>query len=61
GMGASGGQPTAPPEEIYQVQLRQLQDMGFYSASENVRALTVTGGNVEAAIEWLFSHPPGTQ
>ncbi|KAJ1339366.1 hypothetical protein BSLG_006020 [Batrachochytrium salamandrivorans] len=54
------GQPTRPPEEVYQVQLR-LSRYGFYSPSENVRALTLTGGNVEAAIEWLFSHPPGTQ
>ncbi|OAJ45165.1 hypothetical protein BDEG_28326 [Batrachochytrium dendrobatidis JEL423] len=61
GANVTPGQPTRPPEEVYQVQLRQLQDMGFYSPSENVRALTLTGGNVEAAIEWLFSHPPGTQ
>ncbi|KAI9205427.1 uncharacterized protein BJ171DRAFT_598531 [Polychytrium aggregatum] len=56
---AAPPQPQGPPEEIYQTQLRQLQEMGFYDAAENVRALTRTNGNVEAAIEWLFSHPPG--
>ncbi|KAJ3229535.1 hypothetical protein HDU81_005270 [Chytriomyces hyalinus] len=62
GLGGFGGQPLAPPpanpEEAYQVQLRQLQDMGFYDASENIRALTATRGNVEAAVEWLFANPP---
>ncbi|KAJ3019025.1 hypothetical protein HKX48_002460 [Thoreauomyces humboldtii] len=66
GMGGGlGGAPAAPadtrpPEERFQVQLGQLQDMGFYSAQENVRALTLTHGNVEAAVEWLFQHPPGS-
>jgi ubiquilin len=50
--------PPANPEEAYQGQLRQLQDMGFYDASENIRALTMTRGNVEAAVEWLLSNPP---
>ncbi|KAJ3140814.1 hypothetical protein HK100_008985 [Physocladia obscura] len=50
--------PPANPEEAYQVQLRQLQDMGFYDASENIRALTATRGNVEAAVEYLFANPP---
>ncbi|KAI9342549.1 ubiquitin-like polyubiquitin-binding protein [Obelidium mucronatum] len=65
GGGAAGGGlgaplPPAPanPEEAYQVQLRQLQDMGFYDAAENIRALTATRGNVEAAVEWLFANPP---
>ncbi|KAJ3117933.1 hypothetical protein HDU96_004837 [Phlyctochytrium bullatum] len=51
--------PPANPEEAYAEQLRQLQDMGFYDASENIRALNATGGNVSAAVEWLFNHPPG--
>ncbi|KAI8813960.1 hypothetical protein BJ742DRAFT_788012 [Cladochytrium replicatum] len=45
------------PEEVFEVQLRQLQEMGFYDAAENVRVLTMTGGNVEAALEYLFSNP----
>ncbi|KAJ3323025.1 hypothetical protein HDV06_002471 [Boothiomyces sp. JEL0866] len=53
------GQPAQPPEVLYQTQLAQLQDMGFFNAAENIRALQMTGGNVEAAVEWLFSHPPG--
>ncbi|KAJ3009840.1 UNVERIFIED_CONTAM: hypothetical protein HDU68_002467 [Siphonaria sp. JEL0065] len=60
--GGFGGAPLPPPpanpEEAYQVQLRQLQDMGFYDAAENIRALTATRGNVEAAVEWLFANPP---
>ncbi|KAJ3031542.1 UNVERIFIED_CONTAM: hypothetical protein HDU68_003078 [Siphonaria sp. JEL0065] len=58
GFGAPLPPPPANPEEAYQVQLRQLQDMGFYDAAENIRALTVTRGNVEAAVEWLFANPP---
>lgn len=52
--------PVANPEVTYQTQLRQLQDMGFYSAAENITALNNTGGNVDAAVEWLLSHPPGS-
>jgi ubiquilin len=29
--------------------------MGFTNASQNVRALLATGGNVEAAIEYILS------
>ncbi|KAJ3417107.1 hypothetical protein HDV05_006966 [Chytridiales sp. JEL 0842] len=65
GLGGAGGLGAAPlspppanPEEAYQGQLRQLQDMGFYDAAENIRALTMTRGNVEAAVEWLLSNPP---
>ncbi|KAI5983306.1 hypothetical protein EDC04DRAFT_2915053 [Pisolithus marmoratus] len=46
---------TRPPEERFQVQLQQLQEMGFTNASQNVRALSATGGNVQAAIEYIFS------
>ncbi|KAK7027522.1 hypothetical protein VNI00_015155 [Paramarasmius palmivorus] len=51
--------PPAPadsraPEERFQVQLQQLQDMGFSNASQNVRALLATGGNVHAAIEYIL-------
>ncbi|KAI8822896.1 ubiquitin-like polyubiquitin-binding protein [Fimicolochytrium jonesii] len=65
-MGGAGGfgapaapADTRPPEERFQEQLRQLQEMGFFSAAENIAALTATGGNVEAAVEYLFSRPRG--
>jgi len=56
GAGATSPPPTdsRPPEERFQVQLQQLQDMGFTNASQNVRALLATGGNVHAAIEYIL-------
>ena len=71
GSRAAAVPPVANPEVTYQVQLQQLNDMGFYDgtlffaililfslATENVRALQATGGNVEGAVEYLFSNPP---
>ncbi|KAF5344364.1 hypothetical protein D9758_013251 [Tetrapyrgos nigripes] len=59
GMGGFGSPPppadTRPPEERFQVQLQQLNDMGFTNASQNVRALLATGGNVHSAIEYILS------
>ena len=52
--------PTQPPEEVYATQLQQLREMGFFSQQENIRALQSSRGNVEAAVEILFSRPPGT-
>jgi len=61
---------TRPPEEIYGTQLGQLNAMvssfeqwidetdvnqGLWDAQKNIRALRSTGGNVEAAIELIFS------
>ncbi|ORX57181.1 hypothetical protein BCR36DRAFT_580593 [Piromyces finnis] len=64
GMGAPGATATAndtanqqPPEVRYSTQLAQLQDMGFYDSAQNIRALTISGGRVEAAVEWLLSNP----
>ncbi|KAF8263801.1 hypothetical protein EI94DRAFT_1740009 [Lactarius quietus] len=54
GAGASPIPAGPPPEERFQVQLQQLQDMGFTNASQNVRALLATGGNVHAAIEYIL-------
>ncbi|KAF2853560.1 hypothetical protein T440DRAFT_390032 [Plenodomus tracheiphilus IPT5] len=51
GAGAGGfGAPAAPadnrpPEEIYETQLRQLNEMGFYEFDRNVSALRRSGGN----------------
>ncbi|EKM84428.1 hypothetical protein AGABI1DRAFT_67830 [Agaricus bisporus var. burnettii JB137-S8] len=59
GLGGFGAPPppadVRPPEERFQVQLQQLQDMGFTNASQNVRALMATGGNVHSAIEYILS------
>lgn len=53
-----GGPPapadTRPPEEVYEVQLRQLNEMGFYEFERNVQALRRSGGNVQVAIEYLL-------
>ncbi|GMK57916.1 hypothetical protein CspeluHIS016_0407500 [Cutaneotrichosporon spelunceum] len=46
---------TRPPEEIYATQLGQLSAMGLWDSEKNIRALRRTGGNVEAAIELIFS------
>ncbi|KIJ66634.1 hypothetical protein HYDPIDRAFT_86221, partial [Hydnomerulius pinastri MD-312] len=59
GFGGGFGAPAAPaetrpPEERFQSQLQQLQDMGFTNASQNVRALLATAGNVHAAIEYIL-------
>ena len=35
--------------------LQQLQDMGFVNASQNVRALLATGGNIQGAVEYILS------
>ena len=47
---------TRPPEERYEEQLRQLNDMGFYDFDRNVEALRRTGGSVQGAVEYLLSH-----
>lgn len=44
-----------PPEERFQVQLQQLNEMGLWDAAKNIRALQATNGDVNAAIEILFS------
>jgi ubiquilin len=59
GGGAGFGTPppadTRPPEEVYEAQLRQLNEMGFYEFDRNVSALRRSGGNVQGAIEYLLS------
>lgn len=45
---------TRPPEERYETQLRQLNELGFYEFERNVRALRRSGGNVQGAIEALL-------
>jgi len=56
GAGSTPSAPsdTRPVEERFQVQLQQLNDMGFSNAQQNIRALLATGGNVHAAIEYIL-------
>jgi len=60
GLGAGGlGVPNpsnVPPEELYATQLSQLQEMGFFDTQENIRALSATAGNVNAAVERLLGN-----
>ncbi|TIA78623.1 hypothetical protein E3P78_03784 [Wallemia ichthyophaga] len=63
GMGGFGGfgQPSQntdqrPPEERYETQLSQLTGMGFTDANKNIRALMATGGDINAAVEYLFTN-----
>lgn len=60
-LGGAGNQgaPAAPadnrpPEERYESQLRQLNDMGFFEFDRNIEALRRTGGSVQGAIEYLL-------
>ena len=57
-----GGQPPAPaqednrpPEERYEQQLRQLNDMGFFDFDRNVAALRRSGGSVQGALDALLN------
>lgn len=45
-----------PPEEKYESQLRQLNELGFYDFDRNVRALRRSGGHVQGAIEALLDN-----
>lgn len=47
---------TRPPEERYEEQLRQLNEMGFYDFDRNVQALRRSGGSVQGAVEYLFAN-----
>lgn len=57
GLGSPAPQDTRPPEERFAEQLRQLNEMGFYDFDRNVAALRRAGGDVQGAIEYLFSNP----
>ncbi|KAI9856704.1 MAG: Ubiquilin-4 [Vezdaea acicularis] len=56
-----GGTPSTsppdnrPPEERYESQLRQLNDMGFFDFDANIAALRRSGGSVQGAIEHLLA------
>ncbi|KAI8078814.1 uncharacterized protein BX664DRAFT_342766 [Halteromyces radiatus] len=49
-------QPTEPPETRFHTQLGVLEEMGFSERQANIRALLATGGDVQAAIEYLLNH-----
>ncbi|KAK9465972.1 hypothetical protein V1512DRAFT_240291 [Lipomyces arxii] len=57
-MSGANSSPTPednrPPEERYESQLRQLNELGFFDFDRNVRALRRSGGNVQGAIEALL-------
>lgn len=63
GGGAQGQTPAADPlpqdtrslEDRFSNQLRTLNEMGLVDPQQNLRALSMTGGTVEAAIELIFS------
>ncbi|KAK9387972.1 hypothetical protein V1515DRAFT_585849 [Lipomyces mesembrius] len=54
GGGAPPAEDNRPPEERYEAQLRQLNELGFFDFDRNVRALRRSGGNVQGAIEALL-------
>lgn len=45
---------TLPPEERFQEQLRQLNELGFTNFDRNIRALGRSGGSVQGAIEAML-------
>lgn len=57
GGGLNQPPDNRPPAERYELQLRQLNEMGFYNFEQNIQALTQSGGDVNGALEWLFSQP----
>lgn len=55
--GPAASQDNRPPEERYATQLRQLNEMGLFDFDKNIQALQRSGGDVNGALEWLFSQP----
>lgn len=53
--GANQPEDNRPPEERFEVQLRQLNEMGFSDFERNVQALRRSGGNVQGALENLLN------
>jgi ubiquitin carboxyl-terminal hydrolase 5/13 len=52
----AGPPPPLPPREADPAAVESLAAMGF-GAPQARRALRETGGDVERAVDWLFSHP----
>ncbi|RMZ79260.1 hypothetical protein DV737_g3530, partial [Chaetothyriales sp. CBS 132003] len=57
GPGLAAAPDNRPPEERYATQLRQLNEMGFHDFDRNIQALSRSGGDVNGALEWLFTSP----
>ena len=60
GAGAAGANPTAaadtrPPREKWANELQQIKEMGFNDEDAVLQILEQTGGNVQLALERLFS------
>ncbi|KAF1914165.1 hypothetical protein BDU57DRAFT_518987 [Ampelomyces quisqualis] len=55
GFGTPPPADTRPPEQIYESQLAQLNEMGFYEFERNISALRRSGGNVQGAVEYLLN------
>ena len=57
GAGAGMGAPadTRPPAERFATELTQLKEMGFVDEATNISVLQQCNGNVNMAIERLFS------
>ncbi|XP_019873337.1 ubiquitin-like protein 7 [Aethina tumida] len=56
-LGAPSGNeaPAENPAQRLEPQLRQMHEMGLVNDTLNVRALQITGGDVQAAIELVFN------
>lgn len=57
GSGTSSTNTGVAPEQRYRMQLQSLNDMGFDNNEINIRALTQTHGNVNRAVDLLFTDP----
>lgn len=57
GFGAPSPPDNRPPEERYERQLHQLNEMGFFEFERNIEALRRTGGSVQGAVEYLLGNP----
>lgn len=55
GVGTSSTPSSVAPEQRYRMQLQSLNDMGFDNNEINIRALTQTHGNVNRAVDLLFT------
>ncbi|SCU97262.1 LADA_0H05336g1_1 [Lachancea dasiensis] len=55
GSSAPAQQDTRPPEERYEQQLRQLNEMGFFEFDRNIAALRRSGGSVQGALDALLN------
>ncbi|RKP27303.1 hypothetical protein SYNPS1DRAFT_27043 [Syncephalis pseudoplumigaleata] len=47
---------TQPPSIKYTEQLEKMRSMGFTDDEKNTRALSLTGGDLNGAIEWLVNY-----